>query len=1190
MIDMREMKKVLSLIMSVLIFFTIASPAYAIDDSKALFSEIIKEDFEKTSSIAQDLSKEDKIYMVSLNAKSVIELMDEKHSKEEAYKLAEEAQERAIEKIKTIKDLKIREKYLYTANGLSIMCDALSAKKISYLTEVKSISEANVYEKHVSNVRKEYHIDEIAKEYGLKGDGMLVAVLDSGVDYTHKDMNVDKANLKLDKAKVDKIKSTNRMTYGQFFNDKVPFAYNYADENLSVRDKLTERADFSHGTHVAGIIGANAKDGKGVTGIAPNTQILNMKIFSNNPNDPGADEEKIVRAIDDAVKLGADVINMSFGITAGLQDPSDLQQAAIKAATDKGTIVVAAAGNDAFSTFPNKDKRSIDDGTLSAPGLAEEAIQVGSFENSKIVVSSFVAKLGSDERKIGYFASDHDPEALKDDYAIVDCGLGRKEDLEGLNLEGKVALVKRGEIEFKDKKLNIQEHGALGVIIYNKDGDDELLPYISSDEKVLIPTLFISNTDGMYLLKNIENVKVNFKNERIVVDATKANQASQFSSWGPTPNLGLKPDIIAIGGNVYSTMENDSYGNMSGTSMAAPMVSGVSLLLRQKFMQDGVKNEELPMYIKRALMNTADPKMEENDKPYSVRLQGSGMVNPKAAVESKIFASSNGLAKIELKEIRESRTVDIDFENNSDKEENFNIRVLGDTFTVDKTSFAAAKGKSTLSLTIKPTVSENEYVDGFIEFKSDNAKITVPVLGFNGDWASLPMFDSIDKDKSIYKQTRLDTAEIGPLLTRLKPLGGDEMDKDCYAINPDNKDAYNNVLVKFSLLRVAKDFRITVNNEAGEEIKTIEDKQNVRKVVSYRDPVKAIVNFDWLWRGGIYDKKLGIQKTVDEGKYTINVFARPDYPNAEMQKLSLPLIIDKTAPKVASDVYFVDNASDGVDLKIAAEDKGNPASGINKFMFIINGKVYTEDDNALFKLDQSSGKYNKHLNLEGKHPFYSIHVGATDYANNFDSTRSYVIVKNNSKINMSIDKASIMNGEQVNLSYKLDDPNVDRYQVSLDNLDDLLHEGKENKQSLRINSSSGKHKIIVKALNKDGLVIDINYLEIEIKDSKTEDGLIVSNNTKNYIFRNGELYTASYQIKNTSDEEKSVSFIIALYDMNDNIINTAVAEKTLKAGEIANMTNGIRIPDTGKFKLKIFIWDSVKDMNTIVPVNVIRQK
>lgn len=1185
---MKKEKRILSFILSLILALSVLSPAYAADDDKSIFNEIIKEDFEKNSTVVQDLTLEEKIYMVSINAKSVLELIDENYSEEEANKIATKAQEEAIAAIKYIKDVEIRERYVYAANGFSIKCDPIIAKKISYLSQVKNISEANIYEKHVKNVRDTYEIARIAERYNLKGEGMVVAVLDSGVDHTHKDMNVDKDNIKLNEEKVKEIKNEEQITYGTYFNEKVPFAYNYADQNLSVRDKSTERADFSHGTHVAGIIGANAKDDKGVTGIAPNAQILNMKIFSNNPKNPGADEEKIVKAIEDSVKLGADVINMSFGITAGLQDPSDLQQQAIKAATDKGAIIVAAAGNDAYSTFPKKDKRSIDDGTLSAPGIAEEAIQVGSFENSKLVVNSFIAKLSQNEKRIGYYTSDHDPEALKADYDLVDCGLGSKEDVANLNLDGKIALVKRGDIEFKDKKLNVQTKGAIGAIIYNEDGDNELLPYISTDEKVLIPTLFISNEDGKFLLDNIKNIKVNFTNERIVIDSVKGETASEFSSWGPTPNLGLKPDLIAVGGNVYSTMENNSYGNMSGTSMAAPMISGISALLSQKFKADGIKNN-LPNYVKTALMNTAEPKIKDDGKPYSVRLQGAGMVNPKAAVDSKIFARSSGVAKIELKEITNSREVQIDFENNSDGDINFNIDVLGDTFNIDKKSCTVKKGKSSIDITITPKVAANEYVDGYIVFKSSNTKLSLPVLGFNGDWSSLPMFDSIDKDKSIYNQTRLDTADIGPLLTKLKPLGGDELDPKLYAINPDNQNAYWNVLVKFSLLRVAKDFKITVTNEAGEEIKVIEDKENVRKVVSYRDQVKAIVNFDWLWKGGIYDKKLGVQKTVDEGRYFINVYATPDYPNAKPQKISFPLIVDKTAPEVSSNVYFLDD-EESVELKVKAKDKGNPVSGINKFMFIINGRIYKEDDNALFKLDENGGEYKKIVNLEGKHPFYSINIGTTDYANNVDGSKSYVIIKKNSKIDMSIDKTSIKSGEEVKLSYKLNDTNVARYEVSLDNLDDLSYQGTENEQNLKINSNKGKHRIIVKALNKDGLVIDINYLDINVEDTETEDGLVVSNHTKNYLFRNGEIYTASYQLKNTSAEEKSVSFIIALYDLNDNIINTAVAEKKLKAGEEANMTNGIKIPDTGEYKLKIFVWDSVKDMNTIVPVNIIKQK
>lgn len=220
---MKKEKRILSFILSLILALSVLSPAYAADDDKSIFNEIIKEDFEKNSTVVQDLTLEEKIYMVSINAKSVLELIDENYSEEEANKIATKAQEEAIAAIKYIKDVEIRERYVYAANGFSIKCDPIIAKKISYLSQVKNISEANIYEKHVKNVRDTYEIARIAERYNLKGEGMVVAVLDSGVDHTHKDMNVDKDNIKLNEEKVKEIKNKEQITYGTYFNEKVPF-------------------------------------------------------------------------------------------------------------------------------------------------------------------------------------------------------------------------------------------------------------------------------------------------------------------------------------------------------------------------------------------------------------------------------------------------------------------------------------------------------------------------------------------------------------------------------------------------------------------------------------------------------------------------------------------------------------------------------------------------------------------------------------------------------------------------------------------------------------------------------------------------------------------------------------------------------------------------------------------------------
>ena len=88
---------------------------------------------------------------------------------------------------------------------------------------------------------------------------------------------------------------------------------------------------------------------------------------------------------------------------------------------------------------------------------------------------------------------------------------------------------------------------------------------------------------------------------------------SDFSSWGPTPNLDFKPEITAPGGNIFSTFNNNEYGLMSGTSMAAPHVAGGTALIYQRVDKDfGVTGSERYQLAKNLLMNTAKPVESES--------------------------------------------------------------------------------------------------------------------------------------------------------------------------------------------------------------------------------------------------------------------------------------------------------------------------------------------------------------------------------------------------------------------------------------------------------------------------------------------------------------------------------------------------------------------------------------------------
>lgn len=315
----------------------------------------------------------------------------------------------------------MRRRRFFSFNGFSVITRYGDKGKIELIKGVKKVSLAKTYYKDMKSAVEVSEIPYVLEQYGYDGEGMVVAVLDSGIDYTHKDMVISPGvDVRLTEAKVNEIKDKQAEKRGSYFTSKVPFGYNYADNNNDIVDGIVENTDYGHGMHVAGIIGANSQseadiaENKGIRGIAPETQLIAMKIFSNDPWIPGASEADIITAIEDSIAYGADVINMSFCSTAGFQDPEDGQQKTIQAAIDEGIIVVAAAGNVAYSTYPYIYNDLRDTGTVGAPGIAKGSIQVASFENIKRVAYGLDALVYGKTEIIPYVLSDFDPITLRD--------------------------------------------------------------------------------------------------------------------------------------------------------------------------------------------------------------------------------------------------------------------------------------------------------------------------------------------------------------------------------------------------------------------------------------------------------------------------------------------------------------------------------------------------------------------------------------------------------------------------------------------------------------------------------------------------------------------------------------------------------------------------------------------------------
>ncbi|MBR8644375.1 S8 family serine peptidase [[Brevibacterium] frigoritolerans] len=242
-----------------------------------------------------------------------------------------------------------------------------------------------------------------------------------------------------------------------------------------------------------------------------------------------------IKAIDDAIILGADVLNMSLGSTAGFVSADDPEQQAVSRAVDNGILMSISAGNSAHfgNGFANPSASNLDIGVSGSPGLAYDSVQVASVENNYMDLDAATYEINGQAGKAPFMsASGVHPNALKDkSHELVAAGLGTPEEISKVDVKGKFALIERGTLSFIEKAQNAQAAGATGVIIYNNaDG------YISmaTDPSITIPQLFMLKSDGAKLkaaLADGEKVMITFNGDKTKAVNPEAGKMSSFSSW-----------------------------------------------------------------------------------------------------------------------------------------------------------------------------------------------------------------------------------------------------------------------------------------------------------------------------------------------------------------------------------------------------------------------------------------------------------------------------------------------------------------------------------------------------------------------------------------------------------------------------------------------------------------------------------
>ncbi|SDM39423.1 PA domain-containing protein [Psychrobacillus sp. OK028] len=594
---------------------------------------------------------------------------------------------------------------------------------------------------------------------GIEGQGVKVAVLDTGIDKDHPEF----AGI----YKGGKNFIPNSSTYSK------PRADDDASETLpSERPAGTPEFNAngssfytSHGTHVAGTIAAIGANEFGIKGIAPKVDLYAYRVLGAYGS--GA-TSGIVKAIETAVIEKMDVINLS--LAGGANSETDAGSFAINNAMMAGTIGVIATGN----SGPNR-------GTMGTPATARLGIAVGNTTNPEtkhngevnITVGDY--NLTKQLPLMGTTFGKDLATQLQGEFDLVAIpGNGEVKDFEGIDVNGKVALISRGSIAFVDKIANAKANGAVATIIHNFAGGTNA-PNISGtflgDSFAFLPTFDMSVTDGDAIRAALAGGTGKVSFGKFASIKTLGDDVNSSSSRGPsTPNFDIKPDVTAPGTNIMSTIPmyktdfpdavyGEAYDRKTGTSMATPHIAGIAALVKQA-------NPDWNAFdVKVALSNTA--KILDTAK-YDVFSQGAGRVNAYAAAHPEILAYALDTAVLDgtgtivdnlkgtvtfgpqsLKDGDISVTKQIKVKDIKGNGGDYNVSVdvtktFGDAkITVDKPTFNLA-GEQVLNVTLtasQATAPNGSEILGYIHINGGTSEISLPFAADFGGVAATELKD-----------------------------------------------------------------------------------------------------------------------------------------------------------------------------------------------------------------------------------------------------------------------------------------------------------------------------------------------------------------------------------------------------------------------------------------------------------------
>lgn len=575
--------------------------------------------------------------------------------------------------------------------------------------------------------------DIVRREMGETGAQIRVGVIDSGIDYHHPDL-------------------------GGCFGPgcRVAFGHDFVGDDFVGNDPSTQPVPdgdpddcAGHGTHVAGIIGANGA----IKGVAPDVVFGAYRVFGCRG---GSRADIILKAMERAAADGMRVVNISIG--SPFQWPSYPTAAAASELVARGVVVVASIGN-------NGEKGLW---AAGAPGVGEAVIGTASIDNDRVTRLSFT--ISPDDRAVGYDrVAGSPPSPISGSAPMARTGTVTSTDdacadLPGGSLAGAIALIRRGGCPFFRKAATAQAAGASGVVIYN-DRPGSTSASVALGPRITIPVVAISQADGELINARMDAgpVTLRWTNRSVATELPTAGRISGFSSWGMSPALTFKPDLAAPGGSIYSTvpLERGAYATLSGTSMAAPHVAGaVALLL-------GARPEIPASLVRDVLQNSAVPVplggAEGRGGLESAHRQGAGVLRIDRAIRATTIISPGKLSLGESEAGPVTCTLTLTNVGCDDVTYALShapaatspggdhwspTSVMVGAATVDFSARRVrvpAGGSATLGVTIRanPALADGSLFGGYLVFtpegRAADDALRVPYAGFKGDYQSVPV-------------------------------------------------------------------------------------------------------------------------------------------------------------------------------------------------------------------------------------------------------------------------------------------------------------------------------------------------------------------------------------------------------------------------------------------------------------------